>query len=53
VVAWRVFGVAPVLPWEAVAATVVSVVALAVTTGLLANRGVLGRPPLEVLRAEG
>jgi putative ABC transport system permease protein len=53
VVAWRVFGVAPVLPWEAVAITVAAVVTLTVTTGLLANRGVLGRPPLEVLRAEG
>jgi putative ABC transport system permease protein len=53
VVAWRVFGVAPVLPWEAVAITIVAVVTLTVTTGLLANRGVLGRPPLEVLRAEG
>ena len=53
VVAWRVFGVAPVLPWEAVAITILAVVTLTVTTGLLANRGVLGRPPLEVLRAEG
>ena len=53
VVAWRVFGVAPVLPWEAVAITVSAVVTLTVTTGIVANRGVLGRPPLEVLRAEG
>jgi putative ABC transport system permease protein len=52
VVAWRVFGVAPVLPWEAVLITVGAVVTLTVATGLLANRGVLGRPPLEVLRAE-
>jgi putative ABC transport system permease protein len=53
VVAWKVFAVPPVLPWEAAVVTIVSVTALAVTTGLMANRGVLGRPPLEVLRAEG
>ncbi len=52
-VAWQVFGVAPVLPFESVAVTVAAVVALTLTTGLAANRGVLGRPPLEVLRAEG
>lgn len=47
------FDVPPVLPWGPLAATVGGVVVLTVATGLLANRGVLSRPPLEVLRAEG
>lgn len=46
------FGVAPVLPWGPLAWTVGAVVALTVGVGWVTQRGVLGRPPLEVLRAE-
>jgi len=52
VAAW-VFDAPPTLPWGPLAATVVGVVGLTVGVGLLTQRGVAGRPPLEVLRAEG
>jgi putative ABC transport system permease protein len=40
----------PPLPW--VAAAVATVTVLTIVTGLLANRGVSGHPPLEILRQE-
>jgi len=42
----------PILPWVPLAVTVGGVMALTVGVGLLTQRGVLGRPPLEVLRTE-
>ena len=51
-VARFVFGVTPVLPWGPLGWTVGGVVALTVGVGWLTQRGVLSRPPLEVLRAE-
>lgn len=47
------FEAAPVLPWGPVAGTTAAVTALTVGVGLLTQRGLLRRPPLEVLRAEG
>lgn len=47
------FKAAPVLPWAPVAVTTLAVAALTVAVGLLTQRGLLRRPPLEVLRAEG
>ena len=47
------FGLTPVLPWAPLAGTAGGLVALTVATGLVAQRGVSKRPPLEVLRAEG
>ncbi|MCX6938474.1 MAG: ABC transporter permease [Verrucomicrobia bacterium] len=52
-VAIYVFETAPVLPWTSMAATMATVTVLTVVTGLLTQRGVATRPPLEVLRAEG
>jgi putative ABC transport system permease protein len=52
-VATWVFDAPPTLPWWPLAATVAGVVGLTVGVGLLTQRGVAGRPPLEVLRAEG
>jgi len=48
-----VFKVTPVLPWTPVLVTTAAVTALTVGVGLLTQRGLLRRPPLEVLRAEG
>ncbi len=47
------FKAAPVLPWTPVLVTTLAVTALTVGVGLLTQRGLLRRPPLEVLRAEG
>lgn len=47
------FDITPVLPWGPVFVTVAVVAALTVITGLLTQRGLASRPPLEVLRAEG
>lgn len=47
------FEVAPVLPWTPVVVTTALVTVLTVATGLLTQRGLARRPPLEVLRAEG
>lgn len=47
------FDAAPVLPWAPVLGTTLAVTALTVATGLLTQRGLARRPPLEVLRAEG
>jgi putative ABC transport system permease protein len=52
-VATWVFNAPPSLPWPPLVWTVGGVVALTVGTGLLTQRGVASRPPLEVLRAEG
>jgi putative ABC transport system permease protein len=52
-VAKLVFEVTPVLPWAPVFVTTGAVTALTVAVGLLTQRGLLQRPPLEVLRAEG
>lgn len=52
-VATWVFDAPPILPWGPLVATVAGVVGLTVGVGLLTQRGVAGRPPLEVLRAEG
>lgn len=52
-VAEFVFDAAPVLPWAPVLVTTAAVTALTVGVGLLTQRGLLSRPPLEVLRAEG
>jgi putative ABC transport system permease protein len=52
-VAVLVFDAAPVLPWVPVVATTVAVTVLTVSVGLITQRGLLRRPPLEVLRAEG
>ena len=52
-VAKLVFEVTPVLPWAPVFVTTGAVTALTVAVGLLTQRGLLRRPPLEVLRAEG
>lgn len=52
-VATWVFDAPPTLPWGPLATTVAGVVGLTVVVGLLIQRGVAGRPPLEVLRAEG
>ena len=52
-VATWIFDAPPTLPWLPLAATVAGVVGLTVGVGLLTQRGVAGRPPLEVLRAEG
>jgi len=46
------FHLAPVAPPLALATAVVAVVAVTLGTGLLANRGVVDHPPLEVLRQE-
>ena len=47
------FKVTPVLPWAPVLATTAAVTVLTIGVGLLTQRGLLRRPPLEVLRAEG
>jgi putative ABC transport system permease protein len=47
------FKVTPVLPWAPVLTTTAAVTALTIGVGLLTQRGLLRRPPLEVLRAEG
>lgn len=47
------FKIAPALPWGPVFVTVGAVTVLTVATGLLTQRGLARRPPLEVLRAEG
>jgi putative ABC transport system permease protein len=47
------FDATPVLPWARVATTIAGVVVLTLLIGLATQRGVLSRPPLEVLRAEG
>ena len=47
------FKATPVLPWVPVLATTLAVTVLTVGVGLLTQRGLLRRPPLEVLRAEG
>jgi putative ABC transport system permease protein len=52
-VAVFVFKASPVLPWAPVWATGAAVTGLTVGVGLLTQRGLLRRPPLEVLRAEG
>ena len=52
-VATWVFKAPPALPWAPLAGTVAGVVVLTLATGLLTQRGVTRRPPLEVLRAEG
>lgn len=52
-VARFVFKVTPVLPWGPVLVTTAAVTALTIAVGLLTQRGLLRRPPLEVLRAEG
>lgn len=52
-VAKFVFEVTPVLPWTPVLVTTGAVTALTIAVGLLTQRGLLRRPPLEVLRAEG
>ncbi len=52
-VAVFVFEAAPTLPWGPLAGTTAGMVALTVATGWATQRGVAGRPPLEVLRAEG
>lgn len=52
-VAKFVFEVTPVLPWTPVLVTIGAVTALTIAVGLLTQRGLLRRPPLEVLRAEG
>ncbi len=46
------FKVSAIPPWPLLAATVAAVTLLTIITGLLANRGVSGYPPLEVLRQE-
>jgi putative ABC transport system permease protein len=46
------FKVSPVPPLPLLAGAVAAVVALTVVTGWLANRGVSGQPPLEILRQE-
>ena len=46
------FKVSPVPPLPLVLTAIAVVTALTVVTGLLANRGVSGSPPLEVLRQE-
>jgi putative ABC transport system permease protein len=46
------FKVSPVPPLPLLLATIAAVTLLTVFTGLLANRGVSGTPPLEVLRQE-
>lgn len=46
------FKVSAVPPGSWLLATVAAVTALTIVTGLLANRGVSGHPPLEVLRQE-
>lgn len=55
--AWALAALAfrvPFIPaWGAVAAAVLAVPALTVLVGLLGSRGVLARPPLEVLREAG
>ena len=52
-VAVFVFDAPPVLPWTPVLATTAAVTGLTIGVGLLTQRGLLRRPPLEVLRAEG
>ena len=52
-VATWVFKAPPVLPWSTLGWTVAGVVGLTLITGLLTQRGVARRPPLEVLRSEG
>jgi len=52
-VAHFVFKATPVLPWTPVVVTTVAVTVLTIVTGLLTQRGLSRRPPLEVLRAEG
>lgn len=52
-VATWVFEAPPTLPWGPLVGTVAGVVGLTVGVGLLTQRGVARRPPLEVLRAEG
>ncbi len=52
-VALWVFEAPPALPWAPLGWTVAGVVGLTLVTGLLTQRGVARRPPLEVLRAEG
>jgi putative ABC transport system permease protein len=47
-----VFKTAMVLPGWALAGSVAAAVAVTLVTGLLANRGIVDHPPLEVLRAE-
>ncbi len=47
------FEAPPTLPWGPLVATVTGVVGLTVGVGMLTQRGVARRPPLEVLRAEG
>jgi putative ABC transport system permease protein len=47
------FDAAPVLPWAPVVVTTLAVTGLTVAVGLATQRGLLRRPPLEVLRAEG
>jgi hypothetical protein len=41
------------VPWAHLGLAVAVNSALAVSVGLLTSRGVLNKPPLEVLRAEG
>jgi len=48
-----VFKVPAAPAWPPLVAAVVGVTLLTVLTGLLANRGVSGQPPLEILREEG
>jgi putative ABC transport system permease protein len=47
------FKIGFAVPWAHLGLAVAANSALAVSVGLLASRGVLHRPPLEVLRAEG
>lgn len=47
------FDVPPTLPWSVLVWTVAGVVGLTIITGVVTQRGVATRPPLEILRTEG
>jgi putative ABC transport system permease protein len=47
-----VFRLSPAVPLLPLALGVLAVVAVTIVTGLVANRGIAGHPPLEVLRQE-
>jgi putative ABC transport system permease protein len=51
-VAYFLFEIVFVLPWAFVAVAFLLVVGLTVLVGVIGSRGILSRPPLEVLRSE-